>query len=91
MCDAVKESGVCPLSNLSCSAAVERQSELERLIQTLLSHHQLSNVQTPLCECPLCEKVRNGLVCPLLNTTDCNYQLDSTEQMHLDSWPQLIM
>ncbi len=76
---AVKQSGVCPLSNLSCSAAVERQSELERLIQALLSHHQLSNVQTPLCECPHCEKVSTHLY-----WTQCNYQLDSTKQMHLD-------
>ncbi|XP_016367937.1 zinc finger protein Gfi-1b-like isoform X2 [Sinocyclocheilus rhinocerous] len=45
-----KQSGVCPSSDLSSSAAVERQHDLERLIQALLSHHQLTNVQTPLCE-----------------------------------------
>ncbi|XP_043086491.1 zinc finger protein Gfi-1b-like [Puntigrus tetrazona] len=57
-----EQSGGCPFSTLSCSAAVERQSELERLIQALLSHHQLSNVQTPLCGCPLCEKLLSSAV-----------------------------
>ncbi|KAK9978596.1 hypothetical protein ABG768_020340 [Culter alburnus] len=52
----VKQPGVYS-SDLSSTAAVERQTDLERLIQALLSHHQLTNVKTPLCECPLCEKL----------------------------------
>uniref|UniRef100_A0A8C1C2A5 C2H2-type domain-containing protein n=1 Tax=Cyprinus carpio carpio TaxID=630221 RepID=A0A8C1C2A5_CYPCA len=59
---AVKQPGVCPLSKLSCPVAMERQSELECLIQAILSHHQLSNVQKPLCECPLCEKLLSSAV-----------------------------
>ncbi|KAK2916942.1 hypothetical protein Q8A67_001316 [Cirrhinus molitorella] len=59
---AVKQSGVCPLTDLSSSAALERQSNLEHLIQAILSHHQLTNVQTPLCECPLCEKLLSSAV-----------------------------
>ncbi|XP_052393596.1 zinc finger protein Gfi-1b isoform X1 [Carassius gibelio] len=52
-----KQSGVCPSSDLSSSG-----SDLERLIQALLRHHQLNNVQTPLCECPLCEKFLSSAV-----------------------------
>ncbi|XP_056128351.1 zinc finger protein Gfi-1b-like [Rhinichthys klamathensis goyatoka] len=44
------------------SAAVERPSDLERLIQALLCHHPTTNVQTPLCECPLCAKVLSSAV-----------------------------
>ncbi|KAI2666885.1 zinc finger Gfi-1b-like protein [Labeo rohita] len=59
---AVKQSGVCQLTDLSSSAALDRQSDLERLIQALLSHHQMANIQTPLCECPLCEKLLTSAV-----------------------------
>ncbi|XP_042590585.1 zinc finger protein Gfi-1b-like isoform X2 [Cyprinus carpio] len=57
-----KQSGVCPSSDLSSSAAVERQRDLERLIQALLSFYQLTNVQTPLCECLLCDKFLSSAV-----------------------------
>ncbi|XP_067312156.1 zinc finger protein Gfi-1-like isoform X2 [Pseudorasbora parva] len=59
---AVKQSGVYSSDLSSSSAAVERHSDLEHLIQTLLSHHQLTNVQTPLCECPLCEKLLSSAI-----------------------------
>ncbi|KAG1966926.1 hypothetical protein F2P79_002568, partial [Pimephales promelas] len=52
----VKQPSVYPPDLLLSSAAVERPSDLERLIQALLSHHQATNVQTPLCECQLCAK-----------------------------------
>ncbi|KAK7167008.1 hypothetical protein R3I94_001416 [Phoxinus phoxinus] len=58
----VKQLGVYSPDLSLSSAAVERQSDLERLIQALLSHHQMTNVQTPLCECPLCEKVLSSAV-----------------------------
>ncbi|XP_030649743.1 zinc finger protein Gfi-1b [Chanos chanos] len=40
----------------------DRDRELERLVHALLSHRQLMNVKTPLCECPLCEKVLSSAV-----------------------------
>ncbi|CAM4326777.1 hypothetical protein PO909_000923 [Leuciscus waleckii] len=59
---AVKQPDVYSSDLSLSSAAVERPSDLERLIQALLSHHQMTNVQTPLCECPLCEKVLSSAV-----------------------------
>uniref|UniRef100_A0AAY4BL55 C2H2-type domain-containing protein n=1 Tax=Denticeps clupeoides TaxID=299321 RepID=A0AAY4BL55_9TELE len=39
-----------------------RKMELERLVYALLNHRQLINIQGPLCECPLCEKVLTSAV-----------------------------
>ncbi|XP_051569472.1 zinc finger protein Gfi-1b-like [Myxocyprinus asiaticus] len=57
---AVHQCGVYQASHSELSSpavAVERETDLERLIQALLGHHQLINAQMPLCECPLCEKL----------------------------------
>ncbi|KAG9279265.1 zinc finger protein Gfi-1b-like [Astyanax mexicanus] len=40
----------------------DREQELERLVHALLSHRLQLNVKTPLCECPLCEKVLSSAV-----------------------------
>ncbi|XP_060759995.1 zinc finger protein Gfi-1b-like [Neoarius graeffei] len=42
---------------LSHTPSSQREQELERLVQVLLSHRLQDNSNTPLCECPLCEKV----------------------------------
>ncbi|XP_073800032.1 uncharacterized protein [Danio rerio] len=52
---------VSPLSGLS-PAEVDRQSDMERLIQAVLCHHPLSSVQTPICECPICQKLLSSAV-----------------------------
>ncbi|XP_026877857.2 zinc finger protein Gfi-1b-like [Electrophorus electricus] len=40
----------------------DRDQELERLVHALLTHRLRVNVKTPLCECPLCEKVLTSAV-----------------------------
>ncbi|KAI4876043.1 hypothetical protein NFI96_021036 [Prochilodus magdalenae] len=40
----------------------DREQELERLVHALLSHRLQRNVKTPLCECPLCEKVLSSAI-----------------------------
>lgn len=47
-----------PLGDMLSS---HREQELERLVQVLLSHRLQDKSNTPLCECPLCEKVRPSL------------------------------
>ncbi|XP_053494263.1 zinc finger protein Gfi-1b-like [Ictalurus furcatus] len=42
---------------LSHTLSSHREQELERLVQVLLSHRLQDSSNTPLCECPLCEKV----------------------------------
>ncbi|XP_028841700.1 zinc finger protein Gfi-1b-like [Denticeps clupeoides] len=52
----------CPPRPDPPSAGAERKMELERLVYALLNHRQLINIQGPLCECPLCEKVLTSAV-----------------------------
>ncbi|XP_027017985.2 zinc finger protein Gfi-1b-like [Tachysurus fulvidraco] len=55
----------CPLlwsPALSHTSSSHREQELERLVQVLLSHRLQENPSTPLCECPLCEKVLSSAV-----------------------------
>ncbi|XP_051571825.1 zinc finger protein Gfi-1b-like [Myxocyprinus asiaticus] len=62
---AVHQCGVCQTSHSelsSSSVVLESETDLERLIQALLSRHQLMNAQTPLCECSLCEKLLSSVV-----------------------------
>ncbi|XP_076866295.1 uncharacterized protein LOC143517538 [Brachyhypopomus gauderio] len=40
----------------------DREQELEKLVHALLTHRLQTNVKTPLCECPLCEKVLTSAV-----------------------------
>ncbi|XP_046700177.1 zinc finger protein Gfi-1b-like [Silurus meridionalis] len=46
----------------SDSLSSHREQELERLVQVLLSHRLQDNTNSPLCECPLCEKVLSSAV-----------------------------
>ncbi|XP_055051033.2 uncharacterized protein [Misgurnus anguillicaudatus] len=42
--------------------AAERETDVERLVQVFLTHHQLLNIQTSLCECLFCEKLLSSAV-----------------------------
>ncbi|XP_056304640.1 zinc finger protein Gfi-1b-like [Danio aesculapii] len=50
-----------PMSELS-PAEADRERDMERLIQAVLCHHPLSSVQTPICECPVCQKLLSSAV-----------------------------
>ncbi|KAM9434746.1 uncharacterized protein Hap1MRO34_002503 isoform 2-T3 [Clarias gariepinus] len=47
---------------LSHTLSSHREQELEQLVQVLLSHRLQDTSSTPLCECPLCEKVLSSAV-----------------------------
>lgn len=40
---------------------LEREMELERLVHALLAYRQHVDPSAPLCECPLCEKVKGHI------------------------------
>ncbi|XP_056608425.1 zinc finger protein 275-like isoform X3 [Triplophysa dalaica] len=49
-------------TNPSTFTSLERETDVMRLLQVFLTHHQLMNVQTSLCECLLCEKLLSSAV-----------------------------
>ncbi|KAF7686421.1 zinc finger protein Gfi-1 [Silurus meridionalis] len=67
----------------SDSLSSHREQELERLVQVLLSHRLQDNTNSPLCECPLCEKSHLSLTPPSLSFLFLLFHFLAGEKPHV--------
>ncbi|XP_057201385.1 zinc finger protein 383-like [Triplophysa rosa] len=61
-CSSTAEKQTDAQTNLSSFTSLETETDVMRLLQVFLAHHQLMNVQASLCECLLCEKLLSSAV-----------------------------